>query len=91
MILNFIQAHGLAGIVSILLVVLALYNILMSAIAQGFLALHKQEPQWMQTAGAYGVKAAQWLSANVPITTPAQAQAQIESAAPAQTTTPPSS
>lgn len=91
MILNFIQAHGLAGVISIGLLILALYNIVMSAIAQAFLALHKQEPQWMQDAGAFGVKAAQWLSANVPITTPAQAQATIENAAPTSTSKTPSS
>lgn len=80
--LNFIQNHGLTGIVTVLLLVLAIYNILMSAVAQIFLALHKQEPQWAVTAGAWGVKAAQWLSANVPIATPAQNQATIDSAAP---------
>lgn len=77
---QYIQAHG--GVIATFVMVLAAYNILMSAIAALCAKLSIQEPAWMQNAGAWGLKLSQWLSANTP--TPA-------SQAPQSQTTPPSS
>jgi hypothetical protein len=88
MLLTFFQTHGLAGAIALLMVALAIYNIAMTAVAQVFLVLHKQEPPWAVTAGAWGVKIAQWLSANVPVATPAQNQKTLESAESAVPATP---
>lgn len=78
--LEFFQSHGLAGVISIALVILALFNIIMTGIAQAFLVLHKQEPVWMQKIGAAGVQVAQWMSANVPVVTTNQAQKAVDAA-----------
>lgn len=61
---GFFQAHG--GVVAVVLMVLVIYNVVMAAIAKIFETIGKQEPEWMQKAGAIGLKAAQWLSANTP-------------------------
>lgn len=64
----FLQSHG--GVMAVAILAVVLFNVLMSALAQAFTALGKQEPQWMQTAGSWGVKVAQWLSANTPTSIP---------------------
>ena len=70
--MNFIHSNG--GFVAAAIVVVALYNIVFSAIAQIFAAMKKAEPSSLQTAGEIGLKIAQWLSANTPTPTPAPAE-----------------
>jgi hypothetical protein len=65
--MGFIQAHG--GFVAAAVFVLALYNIVMSALAQIFAKLNKPEPGFLNTATAWGLKATQWLSGNTPTPT----------------------
>ncbi len=60
--LALIQSHG--GVV--LLVAIAIFNIVMSAIAQIFGALHQKPPGWVQTVGTWGLRISQWLSGNTP-------------------------
>lgn len=83
---NFIQAHGLMGVIAIGMIVLGLFNVVMTGIAQAFLVLHKQEPVWMQKVGAGGIYVYQWLASNAPIVTTAQAQKAAD-AAPAPNST----
>lgn len=47
-------------------VVLPLYNLFFSALAQAFTILQAKEPQVLQTMGDVGLKVTQWLSANTP-------------------------
>lgn len=61
---GFFQAHG--GVIAVVIMVLVIYNALMAAFAKIFEALGKQEPEWMQKAGAIGLTLTQWLSANTP-------------------------
>lgn len=61
---GFFQAHG--GIVACVVMILVIYNAIMAALAKIFEALGKQEPQWMQTASAWGLKITQYMSANTP-------------------------
>ena len=68
--MNFI--HSNCGFVAAAIVVVALYNIVFSAIAQIFAAMKKAEPSSLQTAGEIGLKIAQWLSANTPTPAPAE-------------------
>lgn len=68
--MNFIHSNG--GFVAAAIVVVALYNIVFSAIAQIFAAMKKAEPSSLQTAGEIGLKIAQWLSANTPTPSPAE-------------------
>lgn len=65
----FFQSHG--GVIAAILVVLVIFNTIMAAFAKIFEALGKQEPEWMQKAGAIGLKITQWLSANTPTPPPA--------------------
>lgn len=62
--MGFVQAHG--GFIAAGLLILAVYNIVFSALAQIFSALHMQEPGALQKLGAAGLKITQWLSANTP-------------------------
>lgn len=71
--LAFITANG--GFIAMAIVVLGLYNILMTAIGQAFVTLHKQEPGFLQKAGAVGLTLQQWLSASKPTPTPQIASA----------------
>lgn len=68
---------GTTGIVATILAVvgvaLPLFNIVMSAITQGFAVLHKLEPSWLQTVGTVGMKLSQWLTANTQTPVPASA------------------
>ena len=62
--MGFITAHG--GFIAAGLLILALFNIVMGALAQIFTALGKTEPGVLQSAAAWGLKITQWLSANTP-------------------------
>jgi hypothetical protein len=68
--LAWIEAHG--GFMLLTALAVTLFNIVMSAIAQIFAALKRQEPQWLQNIGNWGLKISQWLSANTPTPAPAQ-------------------
>lgn len=61
---GFFQAHG--GVIAVVIMILVIYNAVMAALAKIFEALGKQEPEWMQKAGAIGLTLTQWLSANTP-------------------------
>lgn len=74
----FFQAHG--GLLGAILLAVVIFNVIMTAMAKIFETLGKQEPQWMQTAGAWGLKIAQWLSANPPSPDTAKAD-QVQPAA----------
>ncbi len=54
------------SIIPVLLLAVALFNIIMSAVAQVFAAMSKTEPGWLQSIGAWGLKISQWLTANTP-------------------------
>ncbi len=58
----FFQNHG--GLLPAILVAFLCFNVVLSGIAQIFTILGKQEPAWLQTIGAIGLKVAQWLSGN---------------------------
>lgn len=76
--ITWVQAHGVSGILAGVALGAAIFNIVMSALAQIFTALGKQEPVWMQTLGAYGLKVTQWLSANTPTPTAPAASASVQ-------------
>lgn len=63
-----LQSQG--GPMALILVGIVVYNIVMSAIAQIFIALGKKEPPALQAASAWGLKIAQWFSANTPTPKP---------------------
>jgi len=60
----FIAAHG--GVMAVAVLAVALFNVLMSAIAKICALLSVQEPAWMQKAGSVGLTLSQWLTANTP-------------------------
>lgn len=66
--LAWIQAHG--GFLVLAVLSVTVFNIIMSALAQLFAALKLQEPGWLQAIGAWGLRIAQWLSANTPTPPP---------------------
>lgn len=68
------------GVIGIGMIILGLFNVAMTGIAQAFLVLHKSEPVWAQKLGAGGIYVYQWLASNVPIVTTAQAQKAADAA-----------
>lgn len=62
--MGFITEHG--GLIAVVVLFLAIYNIVMSALASIFSKLGKAEPSALQSAAAWGLKVTQWLSANTP-------------------------
>lgn len=53
-----------AGFVGIVLLILAVYNIVLSAAQDVLAALHVQVPAWMQTATSIGLTVAKYLGGN---------------------------
>jgi hypothetical protein len=60
------------GFSGTIILVIALFNVALSAASQVFAALHKQEPGWLQTLGTIGLGISQYVTGNT--STPALSQ-----------------
>lgn len=58
------------GVLGVVVMAIALFNLTMASLVKMFTILKKQEPQWMQKLGSVGLAISQWLSANTPTPPP---------------------